>query len=232
MEIKKTCSKCCINKPLGEFINSNRNKDGKTANCKECEKNRKSEQYLKDKEKINKRNQIWRDNNKDKVKEQHIKYYNDNKDSISKRHKLYNKFNKEKIINYHKNYRLINKEKINLYFKNKLKIDPLYKLKCNIRTYIRLSFKRMGYFKKSNTEDILGCTFEELKQHIESKFESWMTWGNKGLYNGELNHGWDIDHVVPLSSAITEEDIVRLNHYTNLQPLCSYTNRYIKKDKY
>lgn len=57
-----------------------------------------------------------------------------------------------------------------------------------------------------------------------------MTWENRGLYNSELNYGWDIDHIIPLSSALTEEDILKLNHYTNLQPLCSYTNRYIKKD--
>jgi hypothetical protein len=57
-----------------------------------------------------------------------------------------------------------------------------------------------------------------------------MTWENRGLYNGELNYGWDIDHIIPLSSAITEDDVYKLNHHKNLQPLCSYTNRYIKKD--
>jgi hypothetical protein len=39
----------------------------------------------------------------------------------------------------------------------------------------------------------------------------------------ELNKSWDIDHIIPISSAKTKEDIIRLNHYTNLQPLCSYT---------
>jgi hypothetical protein len=58
-----------------------------------------------------------------------------------------------------------------------------------------------------------------------------MTWENRGLYNGELGYGWDLDHIVPISSAKSEEDIIRLNHYTNIQPLCSYINRYIKRDK-
>ena len=58
-----------------------------------------------------------------------------------------------------------------------------------------------------------------------------MNWDNYGLYNGELDYGWDLDHIIPISSAKTEEDIIRLNHYTNLQPLCSKTNRDIKKDK-
>ena len=232
MEISKICSKCSINKPLTEFFNSNKSKDGKTSNCKECEKKRKAEQYLKNKEYINNRNQLWRDNNPDKVKEQRINYYKNNKELVIKKHKLYIELNKEENIKYHKHYRLINKEKIKNKATNRLKIDPLHKLKCNLRTYIRLSIKRMGYFKKSNTKDILGCTFEELKLHLESKFESWMSWENHGLYNGELNYGWDIDHIIPLSSAISEEEIIKLNHYTNLQPLCSYTNRYIKKGNY
>ena len=59
-----------------------------------------------------------------------------------------------------------------------------------------------------------------------------MTWDNKGLYNGVLNYGWDIDHKIPLSSANSEEDLYRLNHFTNLQPLCSKVNRDIKKDRY
>lgn len=61
-----------------------------------------------------------------------------------------------------------------------------------------------------------------------------MTWDNKGnpkdgIY--ELNKTWDVDHIIPLSSAKSVEDIIKLNHYTNLQPLCSYVNRFIKKTK-
>ena len=57
-----------------------------------------------------------------------------------------------------------------------------------------------------------------------------MNWDNYGRYNGELNYGWDIDHKIPTSSAITEEDVIKLNHYTNLQPLCSFINRVVKRD--
>jgi hypothetical protein len=56
-----------------------------------------------------------------------------------------------------------------------------------------------------------------------------MTWDNYGLYNGELNYGWDIDHIKPVSSAKTISELIGLNHYTNLQPLCSKVNRDIKK---
>jgi len=78
----------------------------------------------------------------------------------------------------------------------------------------------------------VGCTYLEVKNHLESKFEPWMSWENYGKYNGELNYGWDIDHIIPLSSAKTEEELLKLFHYSNLQPLCSYTNRYVKKNKF
>jgi len=57
-----------------------------------------------------------------------------------------------------------------------------------------------------------------------------MNWDNRGLYNGEPNYGWDIDHIIPSSTAKTEDELIRLNHYTNLQPLCSYFNRVVKRD--
>lgn len=57
-----------------------------------------------------------------------------------------------------------------------------------------------------------------------------MTWDNYGLYNGEPNYGWDIDHIIPTTTAFSEEELLKLNHYTNLQPLCSYINRVIKRD--
>lgn len=58
-----------------------------------------------------------------------------------------------------------------------------------------------------------------------------MTWDNYGLYNGKFEFGWDFDHIIPLDSAITEGDVIKLNHYTNFQPLCSYVNRHIKRNK-
>ena len=112
--------------------------------------------------------------------------------------------------------------------------DPIYKLKISFSRRLNRFLKRGGCNKSPNKSyylDKLGCSFEELKTYLESKFEDWMTWENYGKYNGELNYGWDLDHIIPLSKAMTENDIYRLSHYTNLQPLCSRTNRDIKKDK-
>ena len=106
------------------------------------------------------------------------------------------------------------------------------KLKTNIKTLIGHTFRFNRIRKLSKTEIILGCSYEEFKTHLETKFEPWMNWDNRGLYNGELNYGWDIDHIIPISLASTEEEIIKLNHYSNLQPLCSKINRDIKRDIY
>lgn len=142
--------------------------------------------------------------------------------------KLYRIENSEKV----KKYKIDNKEKIKeyniQYWSKRLKSDELFRFKSVIR-------KRISYLirnKNLSTEEIIGCSFEEFKLYIESKFENWMNWENYGLYNGEYEFGWDIDHIIPLSSAETQDDVYKLCHFTNLQPLCSKINRYEKKDKY
>ena len=62
-----------------------------------------------------------------------------------------------------------------------------------------------------------------------------MNWDNYGLYNGELNYGWDIDHIEPLNTKGVkriEGDILKLFHPSNLRPLCSKINRDIKRNLY
>ena len=80
------------------------------------------------------------------------------------------------------------------------------------------------------TSDILGCSYIDFKLFIESKWEDWMDWNNYGLYNGELNYGWDLDHIIPISSGLTKDDIIKLSYYTNYQPLCSKVNRDLKRN--
>ena len=118
--------------------------------------------------------------------------------------------------------------------KNRLINDPLFKISRNISTLISYSLKNKNINKLTKTDIILGCTFDKFRLHLESKFEDWMTWENMGNPKDgilELNKSWDIDHIVPLDSDKSIEGVIKLNHYTNLQPLCSYTNRIIKKSK-
>jgi hypothetical protein len=225
---KKVCSKCKEEKLLTEF-NKGRSE------CRLCSKEYKKEYYQNNKDKIKKGKKKYRENNKDKTKEYNKEYGENNKDKTKEYDKEYRQNNKDKTKEYNKEYRQNNKDKTKEYNKEYCRVrrqsDPLYKLTTNIRNLLKQSFKRDGYIKKSKTYKILGCTYEEFKTQIESQWEEWMNWDNYGIYNGEENYGWDLDHIIPLSSGKCEEDVIRLNHYTNIQPLCSYVNRYVKRDK-
>lgn len=151
---------------------------------------------------------IWVEKNIDKDKEYRKEYG-----------KKYYENNKTNILIYQNNYK-----------KKRRQIDPIYKFRYRMGIMLCGLFRYHGFKKKNKTTEILGCSFEEFKVYLESKFEPWMNWDNKGLYNGKFSYGWDVDHIIPLATAETEEDIIRLNHYTNLQPLCSKINRDIKID--
>ncbi len=200
--MNKICSKCKTDKPIDEFTKRKKSKDGYNSQCKICAYSL---------TKISKKKYDY----SEKEKEYYIK-------------------NKEYYQTKNKEYRLKNKEKENKrkneYVKKRCAVDAVYRMKIRCRKIFSNAFKNKGYMKNSRTHDILGCSFEEFKQHIESLWESWMNWDNYGLYNGTPNYGWDIDHVIPSSSATTEDDVIKLNHFSNLQPLCSYINRDVKRD--
>ena len=121
--------------------------------------------------------------------------------------------------------RLNRKEYFNKYQRERRKNDLLYKLTWNIRTSISQSFARScnGKYKKSKpTEKILGCTMEFFKEYISSQFKN-------GMSYDKINE-IHLDHIIPISSAKSEEEIIRLNHYTNFQPLWAEDN-FKKSDK-
>ena len=129
------------------------------------------------------------------------------------------KKNKEKS----KEYKDDNKEKINAYRREYLKKrtsnEPLFKLRRNIGSLIYTSIKRGGYNKKSKSYEILGCSFKDFKIYLEKQFSKGMSWKNSGE--------WHLDHIYPVSLAKDEEELIKLNHYTNFQPLWAIDN--IKK---
>lgn len=122
--------------------------------------------------------------------------------------------NKEKANFHKKQWRINNTEQIKEYRRSyvneKYNNDLLYKIKDNISSSIR---RHLKVRKSSRTLEILGCSIPFLIEYIESKFQEGMTWENHKL------RGWHIDHIIPLSSAKSYDDIIKLNHYTNLQPL-------------
>lgn len=146
--------------------------------------------------------------------------------SVSYREINHDRISKNKKSHYQRNKSKIN-EKKKIYCKMKYKSDDNYKIKVISRGIIRRFIKYKG---TKHTEDIIGCSFDDFKRYIESKFELWMSWDNYGRYNGDFNYGWDIDHITPVSRILNSDDYLKLNHYTNLQPLCSKVNRDVKRD--
>lgn len=192
-------------------------------------------QYLIDREKESKRK--WRKNNKDKEKE----YREKNKDIIKQKQKEYYQKNKKELLQKNKIYRENHKEEKRtqdkIYQENHKKErnekeikrkneDSIYRMKCNIRGMIKNSFRRRGFKKKQKGEKIYGCTVNELIEHLIKTYEK------------NYNEKWDwkylknvhVDHIIPLANANTEEEVIKLCHYTNLQLLKAKDNL-DKKDK-
>lgn len=171
------------------------------------------------KERLNTDKKLYYETNKSKINLKQKEYYENNKTIIIAKQKIYVSKNK---IAYNKRKSLNDK-------KRRLN-DPMYRLKRNFASSIKHYFKNLGILKNIKSSQILGCTIEDFKQHLESQFKDWMNWDDKGLYNGTIDYGWDVDHIEPMANAQTIDDIIRLNHYSNLRPLCGYINRVIKRD--
>jgi ribosomal protein S15P/S13E len=161
------------------------------------DKNRKDGYYIICK---NCRKLIYQSNSKDII-EKSKKYYQDNKEK-----------NYEKIIERNKKWRSNNPS----YTTDRKKIDPTFKLIKNTRRRILRFLESKKLTKRNTTISLIGCSPHELKQHIEHKFVLGMSWENQGK--------WHIDHIIPLSTAKTEEEVYKLCHYSNLQPLWAKDN--------
>lgn len=137
--------------------------------------------------------------------------------------------NRDKILKTKKQYRDSSEfvERANQYQLERhhklMKSDPLYVLKKRYRSRTRMMFRHKGILKKTSSMEFLGCTADEFKVYFESLFSEGMSW--ELFYEGKIH----IDHIVAISTAKTEEDLIKLSHYTNLQPLWAIDN--LKKGK-
>lgn len=234
------CSECNKEKNVTEFhIHLKTNKPVKKCNsCKLEAKSKRGKFYNKQNKQLisEKRSSYYKNYNEKnrEIKREKARVYSQQLD-VKVKQKKTRESKKKEIAERNKNYVKLNKDKVRLYLKKYRKIklkDPVWRSKQVARDIIRKSFRTKNFSKRNKTINILGCTYQEFKLHIESQFESWMNWDNYGLYNGTPDYGWDIDHIEPICRAKTIDDANRLNHYTNLRPLCSYVNRVIKRDNY
>lgn len=206
----KTCYDCKLQKPVDSFSKNKKAKDGLQTRCKEC-----TSIYMKARLADPEKNK--------KINEKRKQFFLENKERLRQdQQKSYLK-HKQKRLEYAKKYQSIieNKKRKKEYYKkwksDKRKNDSLFAIKERISCLIRNSFFRVGaekLGKKSN--EILGCDWDTFKIHLERQFLPCMTWENRSE--------WHIDHIRPLASAKTEEDVIKLNHYTNLRPLWAKDN--------
>lgn len=233
---KCICKSCIsINNKLNIEKNRERSKKWslKNPNAK-IRKNEKRKQQYNDNKEIRKQilkiNKKWRLNNKNKIKENNIIYQQKNKEKLKIKKKEYREKNKEKvnestrkwIVENYDYYMKKNKEyrssekglknKRENYYKNK----DINKYIIAWRSVLSNTLKRFGTKKEGHTIKLLGYSAIELKEHLENKFMSGMTWDNWGE--------WHIDHIKPVSSFNINEKMSVVNSLNNLQPLWANDN--------
>lgn len=191
---RKICSKCKIEKDINEFHKSR-------SECKPCRKVSKKKYY---------------DENKSKLLENKKKYYLIHRKEILEKRIDHRQKKIESIKKYKKEYYQKNKNKFNEYYKARYQTNTLYRIGKIIRRRV-FDYITKNSIKYNTTFEIVGCSPEFLKKHIETQFTEGMSWELLGKYI-------HIDHIIPLSSAKTEEEIYKLCHYTNLQPLWAIDN--------
>ena len=130
--------------------------------------------------------------------------------------------NKEKQAKYNHEYQAdpINKDTRNARSRERYATDPKFRTMSNLRTRLRYALKNN---KKDHTMDLLGCTVEQVVQHIEKQFTPGMTWDNQGKGDDE----WEIDHIIPFVAFDTsnrDEQFI-VCWYQNTQPLWGPDNR-------
>lgn len=188
----KCCTKCFIDKELSEFYKTKGGKFGVKSICKSCIEYK----YVKKGRRCNPDF-----NMKEYQKEYQKKYREDNRDIIKE----------DRVKRYSENrehYSLHAKE----YNKRRRDEDIMFRLKGNMRNLIKNSFLRKFTKKSKKTIDILGCDYEFFLSHLVNLFDEYMSIDNYGTY-------WEIDHIIPISLATDIDELIKLNHYSNLRPL-------------
>lgn len=245
----KVCRICGIEKPISDF---NKAKKWYQNRCKQCQSEYAKKYREKNKAKLSLKAKNYYQNNKEKIKDNTRNSYKKNKDKILARNKKYRQENNEKIKKRVKEYRIINSEhikeknkeyyennsdkikertkKYNIehkkekseyikkYNSNRRQNDNTFKIKSQLRCMINASFRKKGLNKSKNAINILGISLENMYKYLLKTFKNNYGYEWDGL---EKVH---IDHIIPLATAKTEEEVIRLCNYKNLQLLKAKDN--------
>ena len=196
--VTKACSKCDEVKTLEFFSPRATARDGRRADCKACGAAQKTR----------KREELG-----DEYKE-YKKEYN----------KEYRRKNGEKLNENNRQWRKDNPH----YETDRRANDPLYRIRKNVScaVYAALAARRTSKDGQS-TFAHLPYTTQQLREHIESQFEDWMTWDNWGMIGGD-ERTWNIDHIYPHSKfqyeTLEDEAFKLCWSLNNLRPLDAEEN--------
>lgn len=168
------------------------------------------------KEQIRNSHKAWRDKNRERLNAIAREKYKENPQAFKERKEKYISSHLEQVKESRHRYKIENRQKLTDYERNKRHNEPVYRFRYNLRNLIRQYTKGKGYKGNKTFYEILGCDFDFFLEYIQNKFEEGMTLENYGE--------WNIDHIIPISSAKNDEDLEKLNHYTNLQPLWASEN--------
>jgi hypothetical protein len=130
----------------------------------------------------------------------------------------YKRANRDSIARWQSEYNKANRDKKNAWQRDKIKTDPIFRLTKNLRIRTNKSLRRNS--KSAHTTELIGCTVEEFRAHIESLFTEGMTWDNYG------RNGWHLDHIKPCSAFNLNdpEEQRQCYHWSNQQPLWAKDN--------
>ena len=134
------------------------------------------------------------------------------------KNKKYRENNLEFVKEKNRQYQRDNAKILSIKKQQLINSTPLRQFKERIRLLTKGAFYRLKQDKRFNTHSILGADWEVVKEHFVSQFKDGMTW--EAFIAGEIH----VDHIKPLASAKTEEELISLCHYTNLQPLWCLDN--------
>jgi hypothetical protein len=110
------------------------------------------------------------------------------------------------------------KTQSNQRYKIRYQTDPQFKMAVVVRKRVILALKARGASKSKSLRELIGCSIQELKQHLESKFREGMSWENHGE--------WHVDHIRPCADfdLTNPEEQKNCFHFSNLQPLWAEEN--------
>lgn len=211
----RICKEC---KEELELTNFSKNKKHYRTICKKCTRYICKKRGYDLKQSYKDKKAEYRKKNKDKIKDWHKNHYQENKEKLLKQSQDCYKRNKDKVCERTKRYREENADWYKEY-KHKWRQKPNNKLRGNIGRGIWGCLR--GKQKNSKSTIYIGCSIEELWQHLEKQFKEGMTRENYGE--------WHVDHIVPLYSfdftgEDAEQQLLIAWNYKNLQPLWRYEN--------